>query len=167
MDRGFSFFSFSVVALLVLVAAATGCGSSDDSGLGAPDVTGAYNIIMEGGNGCADKKGESTAEYWTDWANGPLRIDGSDATSLSYDFGDPMIFDGLVDVSWSFQFAGDKDWLTPDGAPANISVYAAGLFTVAEDGGKELSGEFDILVDDDEIKSNNCKVNAEFSGYQL
>jgi hypothetical protein len=168
MDREFRFLRLGTISLILVAPMLQACGSSGDSAFaGAPDVTGSYNILLEGGNGCADDKGNSTVDYWTGWAAGPLHIDGDNASSLTYDFGTPMIFDGLVDGTWSFQFAGDKDWTNPEGAPANISVSGSGVFTVAEDGGNDIDGQLEILVDDNGIKSDNCKVTADFSGYQI
>lgn len=146
--------SFGIQFLaLVLV----GCGGGkDDSASVAPDVTGRYNVSVDGASGCQD-----TYAYWTAWANGPLLISGDSSDNLVFEFYDGMTFGGFVDASWTFEFGGEVEWNDKaNDIQALLSISSRGGFTQEGDEYIGTSDTLEILVDDDEIKSNNCTVQG-------
>ncbi len=145
-------------SLLLLAALFPACGEAADTGFGEdiPDIRGHFQVFVEGASGC-----ESQYGYLTDWAVGMLTITGDGPRHLTYTFSQDMVFEGHVDASWSFQLSGNATW-----NEANLSVYEDGMVTL-EDDRYLLDGEFEILVDDDEVFDNDCTITARARGTQI
>ena len=149
----------------LLAALLAGCdGHPKDTagfGGGAPDVTGHYNVLISGASGCTDDEGQGHYEWVTDWANGSLVISGSESSDLNYEFRDGILFTGFVDGSWGYQFGGTAEW---DGA--DLSVYNTGLF-YQDEGKMIMSGEFEVIVDDDDFTTNDCTIEARMEATRI
>ena len=126
-------------------------GDDDDTGGGTPpDVTGHYNVILEGVTGCADDP-----SWVEDWCNGPLTITG-DPSSLSFDFQEDIVFSGAVLASRGYSFAGP---LVFNGA--DLDVANAGSFTMGDDGNWDMEGDFEVVVSTDpNFESDDCTING-------
>jgi hypothetical protein len=136
-----------LLSLLPLcLLACDGGGDTGGASTPPPEVAGAYNVIISGTTGC---DGDET--WVTGWAEGPLVITGTDGV-LSFDFGDPMIFSGGVSASGQYSFSGSATY-----NEAALEVSNVGSFSLADN---TMSGEFEVVVDDDEFSTNNCTVTA-------
>ena len=126
-------------------------GKDDDTGGGAPpDVTGHYNVILEGVTGC-----DSDPTWIEAWCEGPLVIRG-EPSSLSFDFGDEVVFPGQVTTARGYSFAGA---LVHNGA--DLDVVNAGGFTMGKNGNWEMEGDFEVIVSTDpELEKDNCTING-------
>jgi hypothetical protein len=127
------------------------CNGEEDTGGGTPpDVTGTYNVILEGVTGCGDDP-----TWIKDWCEGPLVISG-DPGSLSFDFGEDVVFAGAVLASRAYSFSGP---LVFNGA--DLDVANGGSFTVAKDGGWDMEGDFEVNVSTDpNFESDDCTING-------
>ena len=136
-----------MIAALLLLA----CNGEDDTGGGTPpDVTGHYNVILEGVTGC-----DSDPTWIEDWCEGPLVITG-EPSSLSFDFGEDVIFPGAVSVSRGYSFAGA---IVFNGA--DLDVVNAGSFTKDKEGEWAMEGDFEVVVSTKpEFKTDDCTMNG-------
>ena len=136
-----------MIAALFLLA----CNGEDDTGGGTPpDVTGHYNVILEGVTGC-----DSDPSWIEDWCKGPLVISG-DPGSLSFDFGEDVVFAGAVLASRGYSFSGP---LVFNGA--DLDVANAGSFTMGDDGNWLMEGDFEVVVSTDpEFKQDDCTIDG-------
>ncbi len=133
------------------------CNGDDDTGGGTPpDVTGHYNVILEGVTGC------ESDPTWLDWCEGPLVISG-EPDSLSFDFGEEVIFPGTVTSARGYSFSGS---LVVDGA--DVSVVNAGGFSVGKNDLWEMEGDFEAIVSTDpEFKSDDCTIDGPMHAMML
>jgi hypothetical protein len=136
-----------MIGALLLLA----CNGDDDTGGGTPpDVTGHYNVILEGVTGC-----DSDPSWIQDWCNGPLVITG-DPSSLDFDFGEDVVFPGAVSASRGYSFAGP---LVHNGA--DLDVVNAGSFTMGDDGNWDMEGDFEVVVSTDpNFENDDCTING-------
>lgn len=152
-------------ALALASAGPLACGDKGaDTGSGlpsgnAPEVAGSYQAFIGGTSGC---EGESS--WIEDWVTGPLKVEGTGGV-LTFDFGDDYVFDGGVDSYGRYYFAGDIVF-----NDADLAVSHEGTF--AKDTESELDrwlmdGDFEVEVDDDNIDSNNCTIEARMQATEL
>ena len=141
----------AMVAALLVCA----CSGGEDTATTTPppEVAGSYNILIDGSAGC---DGDET--WVTGWALGPLVITGT-AGTLSFDFGDPMIFAGGVDGNGKYSFSGTATY-----DDAVLEVSNVGSFSLTD---FEMAGDFEVVVDDDEFSTNNCTITAPMRGFYL
>ena len=127
------------------------CNGDDDTGGGTPpDVTGHYNVILEGVTGCGDDP-----SWLEDWCTGPLTITG-DPSSLDFDFQEDFIFPGSVLASRGYSFAGPMVF-----NGADLEVVNAGSFTMGDDGNWDMEGTFDVVVSTNpDFESDDCTING-------
>jgi len=132
-------------------------GATEDSGTvaAAPDITGRYNIELQGASGC-----EGEVSWVSTWAIGALKIEG-EASELLFDFGDDYEFTGWVDSTKDFAFFGNIE-----GDGYLLEVEARGGISFAENQWV-LEGDLGVTVDDDEFETNNCTVESRFVAVQL
>lgn len=121
-----------------------------------PNVTGTYNLFVTGATGC-----DGGYDVVTDWAVGYMGVEGEDPSNLIFRFRDELAFDGWVDEHWSYQFGGFVLW-----NDIEESVYNAGAFEMTDEG-MEMSGQFDVVVNDDDIDTNDCTVTARIEGTRI
>jgi hypothetical protein len=126
-------------------------GKDDDTGGGAPpDVTGHYNVILEGVTGCGDDP-----SWLQGWCNGPLVITG-DPSSLSFDFQEDIVFPGSVTGARGYSFAGAIVY-----NKADLDVVNAGSFTMGDDGLWSMEGDFEVIVSTDpNFESDDCTITG-------
>ena len=138
-----------MIAALLFLA----CNGEDDTGGGTPpDVTGHYNVILDGVTGCDNPPDPTWIESW---CKGPLVITG-DPSSLSFDFGEDIIFPGAVSVSRGYSFSGA---MVLNGA--DLDVVNAGSFTKGKDGDWEMEGDFEVVRSTKpDFKSDDCTMNG-------
>lgn len=131
------------------------CSDGGDTGAATPppEVAGSYNVLIDGSAGC---DGDET--WVTGWALGPLVITGTGGT-LSFDFGDPMIFAGGVDSNGTYSFSGSATF-----NDAALEVSNVGSFSLVD---FEMAGDFTVVVDDDEFSTNNCTITAPMRAFYL
>jgi len=127
------------------------CNGDDDTGGGTPpDVTGHYNVILEGVTGCQDDP-----SWIQDWCNGPLTITG-DPSSLEFDFQDDIVFPGAVLASRGYSFSGTMVF-----NGADLEVVNAGSFTMGDDGNWDMEGTFDVVVSTNpDFEKDDCTING-------
>jgi hypothetical protein len=149
--------------LIWLAAFAVACGGDkSDSGAEegyAPDITGKYNVEVLGVAGC-----ENDPSWLDAWARGPLRISGT-SDSLSWDFGEDVVFSGLVESDSGFRFSGS---LTVNGAA--LSVTSTGLASLAPtdpgDGSQSLlEGTISVVVEQEGQEA--CTIEGPFEATEL
>ncbi len=143
--------SFHVTLLLVLGA----CSTSDMALWGdAPDITGRYNVILEGTAGC-----EGEQDLLDIWAPGALTVQGDEPGSLSFDFGGDIVLVGSIADTYTYQFGG------------YVEVEGWGLGTgstgvaYAEGGGYVLEGSLSADADDGGIKT--CTISGPYVATQV
>ena len=143
---------------LVLVAAlAVACGKvADDTGAPPPEVAGNYQVFPTGTVGC--EEGDSV--LITDWAEGPLLIEGP-AGSLRFDFGEDYAFDGYVGGDARFRFSGEATSLA-----SHLDIDGSGTFENVG-GYWKIDGQFDAVVDEDGLSSNDCTLTVTFEATEL
>jgi hypothetical protein len=136
-----------MIAALFLLA----CNGEDDTGGGSiPDVTGRYNVILEGVTGC-----DSDPSWIQDWCNGGLRIAGH-PDAYTFDFGEEIIFPGAVTSARGYSFSGE---IVHNGA--DLDVVNAGSFTMGDDGNWDMEGAFEVLVSTDpKFKGDDCTIDG-------
>ena len=134
------------------------CNGEDDTGGGTPpDVTGHYNVILEGVTGC-----DSDPTWIESWCKGPLVITG-DPSSLSFDFGDGIVFPGAVAVSRGYSFSGA---IVFNGA--DLDVVNAGSFTKGKDDIWSMEGDFEVVVSTKpDFKTDDCTMNGPMHAMML
>jgi hypothetical protein len=144
-------------AVLGLVGGCAGSSDvdSDTDAFAAPDITGRYDLQVQGTNGCNE-----TPSLITDWAPGPLVVSGT-AASLTFDFLDDVVMTGSVDATFAVQFGG-----TVSDPPWTIGVFASASVT-DEDAKWVMSGTFEGTADDDGVASNDCTIEAPFTATRL
>lgn len=127
------------------------CNGEDDTGGGTPpDVTGHYNVILEGVTGC-----DSDPAWIEDWCAGPLVITG-DPGSLSFDFGEDVVFPGSVTAARGYSFSGP---LVHNGA--DLDVVNVGGFSMGKSDNWEMEGDFDVEVSTDpKFTGDNCTITG-------
>jgi hypothetical protein len=138
------------------------CGKDADTSINggdAPDVTGHYNVILEGVVGCKDDP-----SWIEDWCNGPLTISG-EPDALTFDFQEDMVFVGTVSASQGYNFFGDAVF-----QKADLSVVNSGAFTPAkgDDTKWDMSGDFEVVVSTDpNFKADDCTISGPMHATQI
>ncbi|NOY26197.1 MAG: hypothetical protein GXP62_10030 [Oligoflexia bacterium] len=156
--------SLLLAASLLFTGALAACGDNGSGGGGLPvgeppDVAGDYQVTLGGTTGC-----EGASGWINDWATGPLGIDGTNG-SLTFDFYDGMVFDGSVDSLGRYQFTGTVTY-----NKAQLDVSNEGQFEIDPDFDGErwlLTGDFSVVVDDDEFTGNNCTITGPVQAIEL
>ena len=151
-------------AMLLGSAHLVACGDKDDTGSGLPisgppDVAGSYQVTIGGTTGC-----EGEASWINDWATGPLRVEGTEGV-LTFDFLDDHVFEGSIDSLGRYQFTGVITF-----NEAQLDVQNEGQFELDPDFDGErwlVDGDFEIEVDDDEFKTNNCTITGPMQAIEL
>ncbi len=142
---------------LLLLGACTS-SSEDTDAAEVPDVTGRYNLVLIGTNGCDN----NTALIDT-WATGPLTITGEPGAT-TYDFEEDVILEGSVASSGvgatSFQMGGVT---TVD--PHALEIYASGV-VYSEDDRWVLEGDFDVQASNG-VQAEDCTITGPFKAYQV
>lgn len=147
------------MVLPLLVACGGDKGDSGDDGGLAPDIAGRFNMVVLGVVGC-----ESDPSWIDDWARGRLDISGS-GSSLTWDFGDDLVFPGGIESDGEIRFSGSFDW-----QGASLSVSAAGQAEVAPtdpgDGSQMLlTGDITAVVQQD--GQEDCTIDGPFEATEL
>ncbi len=135
------------------------CNGKDDTSIEGdpPDVTGHYNVILEGVTGC-----DADPSWIEDWCSGPLTISG-EPNSLSFDFQDDMVFLGAVAVSRGYSFAGDAVF-----NKADLDIVNAGSFTAVDDATWSMEGTFEVVVSTDpDFESDDCTMTGPMHATQI
>lgn len=155
---------FTLGLHLLALSSTLACGDKDDTGSGlpvaeTPEVAGAYQVTIGGTTGC---EGESS--WINDWATGPLTVEGTGG-SLTFDFGQDIIFSGSIDTLGRYQFEGTITF-----NEAELEVMNEGQFELDPDFDGErylVDGDFEVVVDDDEFKKNNCTITGPMQAIEL
>ena len=156
---GFRAASKCLVLVPVLLIGCKG-GDKADTVQAPPDITGKYNVLVNGTTGCS-----GVQDWINGWAPGAMSVEG-DTDQLTFDFGDGLSFTGSISADYTFAFSGSPTYNSD-----TLETYGSG--TAAADtsasGGAQwvLSGDLEVKVKDPEFEANDCTITGTFDATEL
>ena len=142
---------------LALLLACSG-GGGDDTGpliAVAPTIAGRYQVFVSSVSGC-----DNDPSWVQDWAEGPMLVTG-EGDSVTFDFYEGVVFSGRVGDDNTYVFSGI---FTHKGA--ELDLYHQGDLTLSGEV-TELTGRFEIEVNDDEFDDNNCTLVSDMKATEV